>query len=166
MLKAAYTERRPSRNKTPGAHDRHQFNSSAVVSTCLGVERPVSTPPTNSKTVLVVDDDASLRRILMDLLADEGYSVFEVPDGHTGLTLAERLTPDVILLDLALPGTSGLEVLEDLKRRPATRATPVIVMTAYAYLLRAGDVRYAAGVLQKPFDLSDLLGQIQRVAGK
>jgi len=148
-----------------GTHDRLEFDGSSSCPTRLGVERPVSVPPTDSKTVLVIDDDASLRRILTDLLVDEGYSVFEAPDGHRGLTLAERLTPDVILLDLALPGTTGLDVLEDLKRRQATRATPVIVMTAYAYLLRQGDVRHAAGVLQKPFDLSDLLGQVQRAVG-
>jgi CheY-like chemotaxis protein len=148
-----------------GANDRSDFASSAVCQARLGVERPLSMPPTDSKTVLVIDDDASLRRILTDLLVDEGYAVFEAPDGHRGLTLAERLSPDVILLDLALPGTTGLDLLEDLKRRKATRATPVIVMTAYAYLLRQGDVRQAAGVLQKPFDLSDLLGQVQRLVG-
>jgi two-component system, response regulator, stage 0 sporulation protein F len=126
----------------------------------------VSMPPTDTKTVLVVDDDPSLRLVLTEVLAQEGYAAVQAPNGQVGLRLAERLAPDVILLDLAPPGKSGLDVLEELKGRQATRAIPVIVMSAYAHLLRKSDMRYAAGVLQKPFDLRDLLGQVQRAAWK
>jgi two-component system response regulator (stage 0 sporulation protein F) len=124
----------------------------------------VSLPPTGTKTVLVVDDEPSLRLVLTEVLAQEGYAVVQAPNGQVGLRLAERLAPDVILLDLALPGKSGLDVLEELRGRQATRAIPVILMSAYAHLLRESDRRYAAGVLQKPFDLTDLLGQVQRAA--
>ena len=126
----------------------------------------MSMPPTDTRTVLVVDDDPSLRLVLTEALAQEGYTVVQAPDGQVGLRLAERLAPDVILLDLALPGKSGLDVLEELKGRQATRAIPVILMSAYAHLLGKSDMRYAAGVCQKPFDLTDLLGQVQRAAGK
>ncbi len=107
--------------------------------------------------VLVVDDDEWIRSIITEMLVAEGYAVSQARNGATALELAERLQPSIILLDLALPGRSGLEVLQELKDRRPTYDIPVLVVSAYAMLLLGKDARRADGVIQKPFDLAKLL---------
>jgi CheY-like chemotaxis protein len=117
-------------------------------------------PPANTQSkplVLIIDDDAWIRTILAELLASEGLEILEAGDGRRGLILAEERCPDVILLDLALPGRSGLEVMHDLKRRQPTSEIPVIVVSAYALLLAGGHQPSAYRVMQKPFDIPDVL---------
>ena len=116
-----------------------------------------STTARPDKTVLVVEDDPWIRSLMADLLAGEGYAVVQASDGKAGLELAEQNEPDVILLDLAMPEKSGLDVLHELKSSKPTRDIPVIVVSAYAMLMMGSDARRADGVIQKPFDLADLL---------
>ncbi len=116
------------------------------------------------KTLLVVDDDASLRGAIADILRETGYDVLEAASGTEGLHLAERHAPDAILLDLAMPGRSGLEVLKELNQREPTRDIPVVIASAYALALLGDHPRGADGVIQKPFDLAELLARVQRVA--
>ena len=118
------------------------------------------------KTVLVVEDDPWIRSLMADLLAGEGYTVVQAPDGKAGLDLAEQNDPDVILLDLAMPEKSGLDVLHELKSSKPTRDIPVIVVSAYAMLMMGSDARRADGVIQKPFDLADLLAQVQQAVAR
>src|ERR1700694_2256844 len=118
------------------------------------------------KTVLVVEDDPWIRSLMADLLAGEGYSVVQAADGKAGLEMAEDSEPDVILLDLAMPEKSGLDVLHELKSSKPTRDIPLIVFSAYAMLMRASAARRADGVIQKPFDLADLLLQVEQAAAK
>jgi CheY-like chemotaxis protein len=112
--------------------------------------------------VLIVDDDAWIRSVMTEMLVDEGYAVAEASNGQIGLELAERLQPAVIVLDLALPGRSGLEVLRELKKRRPTHDIPVLVVSAYALLLLGEDARRADGVIQKPFDLAELFARVDR----
>lgn len=116
-------------------------------------------------TVLVVDDHEILRTVFVQVLSDEGLCALEASTGEAGLRIAEQQQPDVILLDLAMPGRSGLEVLQTLHQQPATRDIPVIVMSGYSMLLMSEQVRCAAAVLQKPFELDDLLSQVLENAG-
>lgn len=96
--------------------------------------------------------------MMADLLVGEGFNVVQASDGITGLALVERRHPNVILLDLVIPGESGLEVLRRLKSRRATRNIPVVVVvSAYATLLRCDDMQRADGLLEKPFNIADLL---------
>lgn len=118
------------------------------------------------KTVLVVEDDPWIRSLMADLLAGEGYSVVQASDGKAGLDMAGESDPDVILLDLAMPEKSGLDVLHELKTSKPTRDIPVIVVSAYAMLMMGSDARRADGVIQKPFDLADLLLQVEQAATK
>ncbi len=99
---------------------------------------------------------------MTELLVDEGYAVAEASNGQIGLELAEQLQPAVIVLDLALPGRSGLEVLQELKARRPTHEIPVLVVSAYALLLLGKDARRADGVIQKPFDLAELLARVEQ----
>lgn len=118
------------------------------------------------KTVLVVEDDPWIRSLMADLLAGEGYQVVQAADGKVGLSLAREHDPDVILLDLAMPEKSGLDVLHELKSSKPTRDIPVLVVSAYAMLMMGSDARRADGVIQKPFDLADLLVQVEQALAK
>jgi two-component system phosphate regulon response regulator PhoB len=126
----------------------------------------MSTTTRPQKTVLVVEDDPWIRSLMADLLAGEGYSVVQASDGKAGLDMAGESDPDVILLDLAMPEKSGLDVLHELKTSKPTRDIPVIVVSAYAMLMMGSDARRADGVIQKPFDLADLLLQVEQATTK
>src|SRR6266487_4483194 len=80
--------------------------------------------------VLLVDDEDSLRKVMKDLLERDGYVVTEARDGVQALDQVERVGPDIIVLDLNLPGLDGYGVLSHLRSRPATANIPVIVLTA------------------------------------
>jgi CheY-like chemotaxis protein len=126
----------------------------------------MSTTTGSQKTVLVVEDDPWIRSLICDLLEGEAYVVLQAADGKAGLDMAEEADPDVILLDLAMPEKSGLDVLHELKSSKPTRDIPVIVVSAYAMLMMGSDARRADGVIQKPFDLADLLAQVEQAAAK
>jgi CheY-like chemotaxis protein len=113
-------------------------------------------------TVLVVDDDAWMRSVLTDLLPVEGYKVEEAGNGTSAIRLARKDRPDVVILDLVLPGMSGLDVLRELKSDSWTSNIPVIVFGADTSQLPT-DCARAEAVVEKPIDVSDLLDKIQRV---
>jgi CheY-like chemotaxis protein len=117
---------------------------------------------TGQKTVLVIEDDPWTRTITTALLAGEGFAVVEAKNGEEGLRHAAQHAPDVVLLDLALPTKSGLEVLRELKGTRSTRDIPVIVVSAYGSLMNEQDAHQAAGVIQKPFDYDDLVSQVEQ----
>jgi CheY-like chemotaxis protein len=110
---------------------------------------------------LVVDDDPDTRRRIALLLAGAGWSVRQARDGEQALLLAREHVPEVILLDLALPGVSGLEVLRTLKSWP-DQPTRVVVVSFYAGLMRLADLRLADGAVRKPFGAADLLAEVGR----
>jgi type II secretory ATPase GspE/PulE/Tfp pilus assembly ATPase PilB-like protein/CheY-like chemotaxis protein len=85
---------------------------------------------TRGRTVLLVDDEDTLRRVMRDLLVRDGYEVVEARTGVEALDQTDRHAPDVIVLDLNLPGMDGYSVLSELRSRNATRDIPVIVLTA------------------------------------
>jgi CheY-like chemotaxis protein len=82
------------------------------------------------KTVLLVEDEEPLRRVLRDLLEREGFTVVEAADGVQALDEVDRSAPDVLVLDLNLPRLDGYGVLSHLRARPSTARLPVIVLTA------------------------------------
>jgi DNA-binding response OmpR family regulator len=116
-----------------------------------------------SPRLLVVEDDPHVRRGLEVLLAGQGHEVLVATTGPEALIKAEAARPDLILLDVMLPGASGFEVLQGLRARDA--ATPVIMLTAKgAELDRVQG--FALGVddyVVKPFSMLELLGRIQAV---
>ncbi|MGH7560724.1 MAG: response regulator transcription factor, partial [Gemmatimonadales bacterium] len=80
--------------------------------------------------VLLVDDEDQLRRVMKDLLERQGYTVVEARDGAQALDEVDRHAPDIVILDLNLPGVDGYSVLSQLRSRPSTRQLPIIVLTA------------------------------------
>jgi CheY-like chemotaxis protein len=112
-------------------------------------------------TILVVEDDSALREFLCTALADE-FEVAGAVSGEEAVDLARQLRPDVVLLDVMLPGLSGLDVVRVIRADPSLRDTPVLVMTAFSEI-DAGDAE-AAGAsrfLAKPFDLQQLTAAVR-----
>ena len=119
------------------------------------------------RTVLLIEHDPWLRSLLTNVLAnDEGYTVLPAASGQAGLRLAQQHPPDVILLDLALPDQSGLEVLRQLKTQPPTRGIPVLVVSAYATQLPPDTVSEVAGTVPQPFSLTELVAQVKWAAAR
>jgi DNA-binding response OmpR family regulator len=119
------------------------------------------TTPERSRRILLVEDDAWIRTFIRDVLSDEGYEVTEAADGRTGLRLAADNCPDLVLLDLAMPESSGVDVLHQLKKVPVAQSAPVLIISAYARVLSDSDATSVAGVLTKPLDVGRLLVAIQ-----
>jgi type II secretory ATPase GspE/PulE/Tfp pilus assembly ATPase PilB-like protein/CheY-like chemotaxis protein len=121
-----------------------------------------------ARKVLLVDDEDSLRRVMKDLLEREGYAVSEARDGVQALDQVDRVGPDIIVLDLNLPGLDGYGVLSHLRSRPATSAIPVIVLTAKGD--EDNEVRVfelgADDFLMKPFRARALSARLEAVLGR
>jgi len=113
--------------------------------------------------VLVIDDDGNLRQLLKLLFEHHGYDILLAPDGEIGMTLAEGGRPDVILLDVAMPYRSGLEVYLDLQNNALTSNIPVLICSA-ALTLREMEtwqgMPNVIEVVQKPFDINRLIARI------
>jgi DNA-binding response OmpR family regulator len=120
-------------------------------------------PTGTAKTVLVVEDDAAIRRGVCDALKFSGYRVLDAADGKSGLALATTSQVDLILLDILMPHMTGLEVLAAL--RQSRRAVPVIFLTAKGLEedrikgLRLGADDYVV----KPFSAAELLARVEAV---
>jgi type II secretory ATPase GspE/PulE/Tfp pilus assembly ATPase PilB-like protein len=118
--------------------------------------------------VLLVDDEDSLRKVMRDLLERDGYEVTEARDGVQALDQVDRVGPDIIVLDLNLPGLDGYGVLSHLRSRPATANIPVIVLTAKGD--EDNEVRVfelgADDFLTKPFRARALSARLEAVLGR
>jgi DNA-binding response OmpR family regulator len=118
-----------------------------------------------SDTILVADDEVAHRELLDGILTDAGYMVSQAADGPAALAAALGSPPDLILLDLRMPGMSGLEVCRHLKARPATTGVPVIVVTSEGEIT-AKEQALASGAddfLRKPIDARDLRTRVQAI---
>jgi CheY-like chemotaxis protein len=112
-------------------------------------------------TVLLVDDDAEFRSVVSDLLGAEGCQVACAENGARALEILGVLTPDLILVDLAMPVMSGWELLHRLETDPRLATVPATVLSAMP-IMRG--IEHAQGVLHKPIDLPNLLGLLDAVA--
>jgi two-component system, cell cycle response regulator DivK len=117
--------------------------------------------------ILVIEDHEENRRLLRDLLTSFGYELSEAVTGEDGLVAAEANPPDLILMDIQLPGIDGYEVTRRIKANPSLRHIPVIAVTSYA--LSGDDVKaLEAGCdayVTKPFDPAELLDKIRGYLG-
>jgi two-component system cell cycle response regulator DivK len=119
-------------------------------------------------TVLVVEDNAANMTLAVFLLQSVGHTVLSATDAEAGLTLARDAHPDLILMDIQLPGMDGLEATQLLKRDDATRAIPVIALTALAMKGDEERIRAAGcdGYIAKPLAYRDFLASVaSRLAG-
>lgn len=114
-------------------------------------------------TILVVDDEVSNRDLLVDSLTDDGYTVFAAESAAAALDLLTRTAPDLLLVDIMMPGMDGIELCRRLKGEPATRLLPVVLVTA----LHAPDDRVrgidagADDFLSKPVRMAELRARVR-----
>ena len=121
-----------------------------------------------AKTVLIVEDQIEMRAINAMYLHHHGYRVLAADNGVDGLRAARETGPDLILMDISLPGMDGLRATEALKHDPATEHIPVLIVTAHPY----GSVGQRAvdagcdGYLTKPCDPRRILQEVRRRLGE
>jgi two-component system, sensor histidine kinase and response regulator len=120
------------------------------------------TTQTPQRTILVVDDETSVRQIVAFLLEEQGYTVLQASDGLTALALVERQSPDLIISDIRMPGMDGFALCERVRANPALVQTPFIFLTAKE---QRSDMRRGMGLgaddyLTKPFEAEELLAAV------
>jgi PAS domain S-box-containing protein len=121
--------------------------------------------PATSGTVLVIDDDPAVRTLMRRFLDREGFRILEAADGESGLRLAREERPDVITLDVIMPGLDGWSVLAALKADPATSDTPVLMVTIEDDR-NLGFALGASEYLTKPVDRARLMTLLHRYGGE
>jgi CheY-like chemotaxis protein len=115
------------------------------------------------ETVLILDDDQLVRDLLVQFLSLRGYRALGVRDGAQALTMVEQAPPDLILLDLMLPGMNGVEVLRRLREKHFSGAVIIVTGSYDEELLQDAWSLRPQEVISKPIDLEKLLGMIQLV---
>jgi DNA-binding response OmpR family regulator len=117
--------------------------------------------------ILFADDDPGMRALVVINLEAEGFEVTTAEDGFSALEKAERLHPDLIVLDVMMPGRDGLDVLQELRKRPAVASIPVVLLTAKATDADVWD-GWKAGAdyyMTKPFKPEDLASFAHNILG-
>ena len=120
------------------------------------------------KIVLIVDDTKNVRDIVGFMVRNRGYDVLLAKDGDEGYRLATTAQPDLIVLDVMMPGKSGFDICSELKRSEKFRHIPIILLTAVAKGTGLSDqdmIRKtgADGCLSKPFQSKELFARIQKL---
>jgi excisionase family DNA binding protein len=144
---------------TPGGHRRFRRGD---LDQFLGSSRAAArTRP----LVLIVDDDEGLREFLRSNLEVEGYVVREAASAEDGLAVLEEEPPDLILLDVMMPGMSGWEMLQRVQERHGVGAIPVIMFSGKVEAGAEAEERGAEAFLRKPFDPEQLLASTRQLLG-
>ena len=116
------------------------------------------------KKVLIVDDEPNVRRLSHAILS-KNFIVFEAEDGKQAIDMANTQKPDVILMDMMMPKIDGLTACHAIKKDPATKSIPIIMVTAIGFELniKLSQQMGASGYVTKPFASQDLLDKIAQV---
>jgi DNA-binding response OmpR family regulator len=115
--------------------------------------------------VLVVEDDASVRGLVQVVLEDEGLEVFEAADGDEGLRLARALDPNVVVLDVMMPGLGGPDVIERLRRADGSLPFAILVLTGAPEIVESLRDEFGPdAVMEKPFDIGVLAARVRALA--
>jgi signal transduction histidine kinase/CheY-like chemotaxis protein len=126
------------------------------------VEQTEALPAASEGSILVVDDDPIVRNVVREHLRRNGYTVIETASGEEALEVVGKQHVDAVLLDLCMPGMSGWETLERLKKNEQTADIPVVVLSVLSPATRTPDVPTTQGWVQKPFHETLLLTEISR----
>lgn len=123
--------------------------------------------PLASRRILVIDDQDSIRGVLRAALSEAGAEVLEAGGGADGIEVATRQNPDLILLDIAMPGMNGWQVLEALRMSAETVGIPVVLQTSSGDFPSYEQARRhaVAAFISKPFRLSDVVEMCRRIIG-
>jgi CheY-like chemotaxis protein len=118
-----------------------------------------------TKQILVVDDDPLMHRLYQHHLERAGYQMVSARNGREALDIATRQPPELIVMDIMMPDMDGLEALRELKKNDATKAIPVVVITANGHFMarKESENSGAAVFLTKPFSPVQLIAEVQRL---
>ena len=122
-----------------------------------------------SKKILVVEDDRFLRELITQKLVREGYEISEAADGEEGVKKAEEIKPDVILMDLILPGIDGFEAISKIKEKPELENVPIIILSNLGQRddvergLKLGAVDF---LIKAHFTPGEIIEKIEKVLGE
>jgi CheY-like chemotaxis protein len=124
--------------------------------------------PPRPPTILCIDDDRLVLSVCYDGLTEQGYGVLTATDGHTGIDMAKHERPDLILLDVLMPGIDGLEVCRWLRGEPALKETPIVLLTALndPGLDAKGRQAGANLTMRKPFGPGLIVSNVDKVLGR
>lgn len=130
------------------------------------MDNPLSgKPDLDRRRILIVEDNPLNMKLFSAMIASQGYEVLQATDGHLGLDMAHKQRPDLIIMDVQLPGLSGLQVTENLKGNDDTRNIPIIATTAFA--LRGDQEKILAsgcdGYMAKPIAIAEFLDLIEEL---
>ena len=118
--------------------------------------------------VLIVEDNARNLKLVRDVLEHVGYSTLEASTAEDGLALARAHRPDLVLMDVQLPGMDGVQALARLRADPATNGIPVVAVTAFA--MKDDGARFVAagfdGYLEKPISVRAFPGQVAEMLNR
>ena len=119
-----------------------------------------------SKLILTVDDSASMRMLLKTSLTAQGYRIESANDGQHGLERMHEVQPDLLITDINMPKMDGYEVIRQLRKNPAFRSTPILVLTTESEIEKRSLAREAGatGWMVKPFDPDRLIETVRKVA--
>ena len=117
---------------------------------------------TQLRTILIAEDGDELRDMLREFLGANGYRVLEAADGREAVEVAVRERPDLVLMDLAMPGTDGITAVADIREHVPASEMPILILSAYDRLEYRTEAISAgcSGYIAKPADLADLLRTI------
>jgi len=118
-----------------------------------------------TKRIMVVEDNDLNRKLFCDVLKAQGFDVEPVADGHEVLDNARGAVPDLIIMDIQLPGVSGVDLIEAAKKDPALRDIPVLAVTAFAAKGDEERIREAgaAGYLSKPVSIIPFMNAVKEL---
>lgn len=118
------------------------------------------------KTILIVDDDVDCRTLVKAVLAGQGYEVEQCADGYEALERLKSYTPDLMVLDIMMPGLSGYDVVVHMKQRPETQNIPIVMLTAkgeYEDMIVGYSEYQVDYYIPKPFTSRQLLSGIKLI---
>ncbi|WP_050616618.1 response regulator [Bacillus testis] len=112
--------------------------------------------------ILIVDDQFGIRILLNEVLQKEGYETFQAANGVQALDIAEKYSPDLVLLDMKIPGMDGIEILKRMKAKD--QGIAVIIMTAYGELDMIQKAKDLGAITHfaKPFDIDDIRSAVKK----
>lgn len=117
------------------------------------------------KRILFIEDEAALQKTFGDILKSEGFEVISALDGETGLNLAKKEKPDLVLLDLILPKIHGLDVLREMKQNENTKNIPVIVLTnveSIEEIDKALELGATTYLVKSDYSLEDVIAKVKK----
>jgi len=120
-----------------------------------------------TKKILIADDEEEIRKLIIATLEDEDYEIHQAKGGSEAVNIANKIKPDLLILDIMMPGKTGYEVCEALKQNPETKDVYVLFLSARGSGVSkdTGKSRGGDAFMTKPFEPDDLLDKVKKVLG-